>query len=197
VPWLARALGAAGIFKYPLLFAGTVVEGPLITIACGFLYHTGVFSLLPLFLALSLGDLGGDAIWYWVGRRFAGPALSRHGTFLGLTPERFERLRGYFRRHHSPILFVSKLTMGLGVAQGTLMAAGASHVPFRAYLLWNAIGEAIYVAILLAIGYSFGQAFVAIEQGLRTGFLISGAVVILAVLYLASRFVKAYFEKKI
>lgn len=186
LPILIQALDAVGYVKYILVFFGALFEGPVLTVVSGFLLHADTFDLRLLFLALALGDLAGDTVWYCIGRWFARPVLERHGRFLTLTPEAFESLSARFHRHHSLILFTSKITMGFGMALGMLMAAGAARIPFRAYLFWNALGEIVYVSALLALGYFFGELYSTIAAGLKTVFVIFASVVVLAGLYLIS-----------
>ena len=190
LPIIAQALSAVGPFKYLLIFIGGIIEGPVLAIATAFLLRSGLFELLPLFLALALGDLVGDAVWYYIGRHFAGPVLEKHGRFLTLTPEMYEKIKAKFHKHHSLILFGSKLTMGFGMALGMLMTAGAAKIPFRSYMFWNALGEIIYLAALLGIGYSLGHLYVVIEKGFKTMFVITSAAIILGGLYLFSNYLR-------
>lgn len=190
LPIIAQALDAVGPFKYLLLFVGGIIEGPILTVATGFLLRSDLFELPPLFLALALGDLVGDAAWYWIGRRFAGPVLEKHGRFLTLTPEIYEKIQAKFHKHHSLILFGSKLTMGFGMALGMLMTAGAAKIRFRSYMLWNSLGEIIYLAALLAVGYSLGHLYVVIQKGFKTMFVASSAAIILGGLYLFSNYLR-------
>lgn len=190
LPLISQAFDAVGWFKYLLIFVGGIIEGPVLTVATGFLLRSGLFDLLPLFLALALGDLVGDAIWYYIGRRFAGPVLERHGRFLTLTPELYEKIKTKFHKHHSLILFASKLTMGFGIALGMLMTAGAARIPFRSYMFWNALGEVVYLAILLSIGYFMGDLYGSIEKGFKTIFVIASSAIVLGGLYLFSRYLR-------
>lgn len=190
LPVIAQALDSVGYFKYLLIFIGGIIEGPVLTVATGFLLRSDLFDLLPLFLALALGDLVGDAIWYYVGRYFAGPVLERHGRFLTLTPEAYEKIKARFHRHHSLLLLGSKLTMGFGMALAMLMTAGASKIPFRSYIFWNALGEIIYLAALLSIGYFLGDVYGSIAKGFKTIFVITSGVVIVGGLYLFSNYLR-------
>lgn len=190
LPVIGQALSAVGPFKYLIIFIGGVIEGPILAVATGFLLRSGFFDLLPLFLALGIGDLVGDAVWYWVGSRFAGPALEKHGRFLTLTPESYEKIKTRFHKHHSLLLFGSKLTMGFGMALGMLMAAGAAKVPFRSYIFWNALGEALYLAALLSLGYFMGDLYGTIEKGFKTAFVVTTAIIIFGALYLFSNYLR-------
>ncbi len=180
-------------FKYLLLFFGVIVEGPIIMVASGFLIHQGIFELLPAFIAIFAGDLAGDVAWYYIGYYFAEPFLRKHGHFLSVTPEGLEKAKLLFKRYHVKILLISKMTLGFGMALATLIAAGATRVSFRLYMLLNALGEFILIALLLVAGYYFGYLYASIAKGFKNFFLI-GLVAFVALLIYG--FTK-YMKKKI
>jgi membrane protein DedA with SNARE-associated domain len=190
VVFLTSILGFAAYFRYPLVAFGTIIEGPILMIASGFMYRLGLFELVPLFLAILIGDLIGDVFWYIVGRYFAEPVLSRHGKFVGITPERFERIKGLFSKYHERILIFSKVTIGLGLALGVLVVAGATKVSFKKYMLINLVCGFFLVAIMLTIGYFFGEVYSRISDNFKIAFLVLVAVLILSFSYFFSRYVK-------
>ena len=189
-PLLNDALAFAVQYKYPLVFLGALVEGPLVMIAAGFLLHLGMFSLAPLSAALIVGDLVADVGWYYIGYYFAEPFIRRWGHFFGISPELFEKTKEIFRRHHARILFISKIIMGLGLALGTLIAAGASRVPFRTYILLNSLGEPIFVASMLTLGYAFAQLYGYVAEAFKFGFMAFGAVLAVAFVFGFSRYIR-------
>ncbi len=192
-PFLTYILTFASAWRYPLLIAGAIIEGPVIMVASGIMLRTGIFALVPLFLALVIGDLLADIFWYFVGYYFAEPLIRRYGHFFGLTPEKFVVAKELFRRYEAKILFISKVTIGFGMALATVIAAGATRVPFRTYMLLNFLGEVILVSGLLAIGYFFGEVYTRISGDLKIVFVISVIVLVGAATYGLSR----YFKNKI
>lgn len=189
-PFVTYALNAVGGFKYPILFVGTIIEGPMLMIACGFLLRYGYFDFLPLFITLASGDLLGDIIWYYVGHFYAHSFISKFGRFFHITPERFEKAKNLFAKYHVNLLLISKVTLGFGMAIVTLIAAGASRIPFRTYFFLNFIGELILIGIMLSIGYFFGSLYEKIEEGFRISFIVSMAVIAVALVYGFARFMK-------
>ena len=181
--FLEQALLFTSTFKYVLVFLGTVIEGPVIMLAGGFLVHLGVFDALPLYCTILVADLTGDVLWYWVGYRFAEPFMKKHGHFLSVTPEVFEKVKGLFHKYHERILILSKMTIGFGFALATLIVAGATHVPFRKYMIINVIGEAILVTVLMSIGYSFAEIYKYVDDGLKVGFAVGVLIVLTLVIY--------------
>lgn len=164
-------------------------------IAAGFLLHREVFTLTPLFLALVVGDLIGDILWYYIGYFFAGPILQRHGKFFGLTPEIYEKAKALFHRHHEKVLLISKVTLGFGLALGTLMVAGATRVSFKKYIILNFLGELALVTTLLSIGYSFGGLYTYIADSFKIIFIVSVFVIVGLAIFGFSRFMKNNVSK--
>lgn len=178
-------------FKYILVFIGVILEGPFLMIASGFLLHKGAFTFLPLFTALVLGDLLADVSWYYIGRYFLDTFVNKYGHFLGVTPEIATKSKELFHKYHGRILFISKITLGFGMALATLMVAGASRVPLRKFLVLNFWGECILVAVLMMIGYFFGQLYSSIVEGFRTVFLVGAAALSVCLVLWFSKYMKA------
>lgn len=189
-PILASALAVAGEYRYLLLFVGTIVEGPVLMVACGFLLRLGVFEPVPMFVALASGDLVADVGWYYLGYWFLEPFARRYGHFFSVTPNTIERVKKLFHHYHDRILMISKLTIGFGMAIGVLMVAGASRVPFRRYLAINIAGEIIFVVIMLTLGYAFGHAYEYVTGVLRWFFIAGAAIITIGLVAGISRYAR-------
>lgn len=190
---LTYALTLTVTLKYILVFLGTVLEGPVIMVACGFLIHLGFFDPIPVYLTILAGDLVGDIGWYYIGYYFAEPFMRKHGHFMSITPEKYERIKGLFHTYHERILFFSKVTIGLGLSLGVLVVAGATRIPFKKYMIINLIGEAVLVTVLLTIGYFFGELFKYVDGGLKIGFMIGVAALVIGGVYGFT----SYMKKKV
>ncbi len=190
--FLIYSLQVVVYLKYTLVFLGAIIEGPILMIASGFLLHQGFFTIVPLFFALVLGDLVGDVVWYYIGYYFSHTFIRKFGKFFSLTEERFEKVKIFFYKHHSKILFFSKFVMGFGLAIYILMVAGATKVNFLKYMILNAIGEFFFVAMLLYIGYSFGGLYHYFSNGFKIGFIV---IIFLLLLLIISN-VQKYLRDK-
>jgi membrane protein DedA with SNARE-associated domain len=109
--FLTYSLNAVIYLKYVLVFIGAIVEGPILMVVSGFLLHEGAFGLVPLFLALVLGDLVGDVVWYYIGYYFADKFIEKHGRLFGLTIPTFEKAKKFFFKHHIKILLAAITTI--------------------------------------------------------------------------------------
>jgi len=183
------------VYKYPLVFLGTIVEGPIMMVASGLLFRLGNFNFIYLYITLLAGDLFADILWYGIGRKAAEPFLRRFGHIFGVTQGVFERMEGIFRRNDTKILFVSKITMGFGFAIATVMAAGAMRVPFKKFITFNILGGFIWTAMLISVGYFLGGFYGYIADGFQWAFIVAVSVVAIAALYGFISFVRRKYTR--
>ncbi len=190
-PFILYAIAAIGPFKYALVFFAAIVEGPIVMIASGFLLKLGYFSLVPIFITLVVGDVFADIGWYYIGYFFLEPFMQRRGHFLGVTPETLEKVKKLFRRYHTSILLISKMSLGLGLALATLLTAGATRIPLLRYVMLNVLGEGVLVLVLMSLGYFFGHLYTQIASGLQLFLLGGGILFVLLALFGFSRYAKS------
>lgn len=170
-------------YKYLLVFLLSIVEGPVIMTLSGFFLRLDYFTFWPLYITLMAGDLAADILWYGIGYYGAFPLIRKYGKFLNITEKMVQKTETAFHKHQNKILFLSKITMGLGFALVILITAGIVRIPFRKYLTFNALGQLFWTGFLLAIGYLFGNLYLAINQGLRTASLVAFVVIVGAAVY--------------
>ncbi|MBU6231115.1 MAG: DedA family protein [Patescibacteria group bacterium] len=185
------------VTNYPILVYGAIViigyvEGPILAMACGILYRLGFFHIVPLYLSLMAGDLLGDCFWYYMGHRFGHRFVQRFGRYFSIHEKDINVVSRIFRRHSTSILVISKLTTGFGFAIVTLFTAGLSKIPFRKYLTLNIMGQFIWTAGLLALGYLFGHLFVSFNNILARVSLVSLSIIVLFLVVGFGKFVRDY-----
>lgn len=183
-------------YKYVVLIALGIPEGPILSIIAGFLWRAGYLSFLPMYLALMSADLLGDVIWYGVGRYWGSRFIARFGHLFSITRQKMETVERLFHRHKDWLLLISKMTGGLGFAVVTLMTAGLVKIPFRRYMLLNILGQFAWSGVLIGMGYSFGHLYAAIDTVIWRAFVGAVSIIILLLLvgygkYLRSRFISA------
>jgi len=169
-------------YKYFALVALSLLEGPYVMMLSGVLLRVGVISLLPAFIALSIGDLIADTLWYYVGYVFGDRFVLRFGKFFDITKENIEYAKELFSRHRKKILFGSKATAGFGFSLATLVAAGVVRAPFWEYLYLNVLGQLVWTTIMLSVGYFFGNLYIIVDNVLGKIFVIGAAVLVLYLL---------------
>lgn len=183
-------------YRYLIAYPLAIVEGPVVMMIAGFLVRLGLFDFWPIYLTMMAGDLTGDVIWYFVGRKGGRPLIERYGHFVNVTPENVDRAESFFQKHQTKILWISKLTTGFGFAIATLIAAGAARVDFRKYMTINILGEFVWAGFLFGIGFAFGHLYTLIDKGLRWGFIIGVVIVGIALVAGFSKFMKKRFSER-
>jgi len=180
------------VTHHPYLVYGVVLivgffEGPVLALLCGILLRAGYFHLIPLYAVLMAGDIFGDILWYFIGRRLGMPFARRYGKHFGITEAHVTAIERVYHRYKHPILIVSKLTTGFGFATVVLFVAGMVKIPFRIYITINILGQFMWTGMLLLAGYSFGHAYAVFNTGFERASLIAGAVLIIAAIVLYGR----------
>ncbi len=136
-------------------------------------------------VAAVTGAIMGDNFGYLIGRSIGFKLLQKHGGMVGLSPERLLLGRYLFKRHGGTVVFIGRFLAILRVFVALL--AGANHMPWKSFLLHNALG-----GICWAGGYSLATYFLGKEILRLSGPLAIG-IGSLVVLFLG---VSLYFLKK-
>jgi len=170
IPWLLQ-------YKYFAIFPLAFFEGPIITIIAGFLTSLGYLNFSVAYLIVVLGDLSSDLVYFWFGKFGNRKFIGRWGRYLGIAGQRAEKLEKYFRRHGGKMIFLGKLSHGIGTI--FLVAAGLAKMPFLKFIFYNSLATFLKSLILLSIGFYFGQAFTTINAYLEKFALISVSIAVI------------------
>jgi membrane protein DedA with SNARE-associated domain len=134
---------------------GVPVPGETILIAASVYAGAGRLNIVAVGLVAFVAAVAGDNIGYAIGR-FGGRALIlRFGKYVLLTSERMDKAEGFFRRNGGKVVVVARFIEGLRQANG--LVAGAVRMPWRSFLLFNALGAALWVGVWASIGYLAGD----------------------------------------
>jgi membrane-associated protein len=144
-------------YAYATLFPLSVVEGPVVTIAAGFLASHGYVNAFLVYVVVVAGDATSDLVWYAAGRWSRVGLDFGWGRRLGITAERLRRIEKHFERHSGMTLVLGKLTQGVGVL--VLIGAGMTRMRPARFLLYNLMATLPKSLALLLFGYYFGKAY--------------------------------------
>jgi membrane-associated protein len=169
-------------YKYIILIPLSIIEGPIVTVICGFLVTLKFFNPLLVYVIMVAGDIVGDGLIYYIG--YSGKKFLK---YFRVTEERLEAAKKYFAENHKKAIAMSKLVHGIGFTG--LVAAGASHVPYKRYFLTCAIISIIQSFVMLMLGIFFGHAYTQIGKYLN--YYAAGASV-LALIILLIIFLRKY-----
>jgi membrane protein DedA with SNARE-associated domain len=152
------------------------IEGPIVTLIAAFMASMGVFNIYIIFLLSMLGDVLGDIIFYWLGRK-GGMHFVRHiGKYIGITEKLVVKMEKFFARHGGKTIFAVKSTTGLCWA--TFIAAGIVKMPFRKFVGYSVLGGLVWSGFLVIVGYFFGYLYEQIVEYINYAGLIIGSLAV-------------------
>jgi membrane-associated protein len=169
-------------YKYIILIPLAIIEGPIVTVVCGFLVTLKFFNPFVVYVVMVLGDIVGDGAIYYIG--YSG---KRFLKYFRITETKLETAKKYFHENHKKAIVMSKLIHGIGFTG--LVAAGASHVPYKKYFKTCAFISGIQSLVMLLIGIFFGHAYLQIGKYLN---YYAAFVSIIFLLFLLILFIKKY-----
>ena len=173
-------------YKYLILVPACVIEGPVVMMISGFLIKLGYLNLPLTFLTLTLGDLLGDTIWYYVGRHGGHKFIFHFGKYFNVTENDVSLITHIFHKYKNKILFISKITAGFGLSLATLITAGMIKIPFKRFIIINFLGELVWTSICVSVGYFFGKAYIQVSNlGGKVSLIVSVLFLCLCVLQLS------------
>jgi len=111
---------------------------------------------IALVIALaSAAAVLGDNAGYVIGRKGGRWLLLRPGPFAGRRARVLELGEPFFARHGSKAVFLGRWILGLRTWASWL--AGASHMPWRSFALWNAAGGISWATTIGLVAYFAGR----------------------------------------
>src|SRR5215475_11632096 len=134
---------------------GVPVPGETVLILAAVYAGAGRLNIALVALLAFCGALLGDNIVFAIGHFGGRPLVERYGRYIFLTRERLEKATGFFVRHGGKIIIVARFIEGLRQANGII--AGISGMHWTRFLVSNAIGAALWVAVWTSIGYFSGS----------------------------------------
>jgi membrane-associated protein len=157
-----QVLAALLTYGLPVLFGvilicsvGIPFPISLMLVAAGSFVEQGEMKLWQVITVASLAAVLGDQIGYglsrWGGRRL----VDRIGRRLG-AENKIKEAEALTQRWSGAGIFLSRwLITALG--PWVNVASGIAGYPWRRFLLWDVLGEVLWVALYVAIGYTFSN----------------------------------------
>ena len=170
-------------YGYWIVFFGVMLEnaglplpGETILLAAGFCASQGTFSLPAVIGIAMVGAITGDNASYWIGRELGRTFLLRYGKYFFLTQKRFTRMESFFHKHGDKTVLVARFISGFRVF--TALFAGASHMVWRRFLVFNILGAILWSITIALLGYFFGQNWALLTRRLDLAGLVILVIVI-------------------
>jgi membrane protein DedA with SNARE-associated domain len=161
-------------------FAGLLVPGESLVLASGFFAHLGILEVVPLMVATGTGALVGDNIGYYLGSRLGREWLLRRGSRFGIRKRGLAKVERFFQRQGPKAVFFGRF---VGFARALVpFVAGASGMPWRKFVVYDALGAVLWTIGFVSLGYAFGASWRIAEQWIGRSGLILAVIVALVIL---------------
>jgi membrane protein DedA with SNARE-associated domain len=130
------------------------IPSELVIPLAGFVAAGGGLRLGLVIAVASLGSLAGALVWYavgrWIGEHRLRRWVARHGKWLTLSAQDVDRAQLWFKRHGAAAVFFGRLMPGLRTFVS--LPAGFSSMPLAPFVLYSALGTAMWTAALAYAG---------------------------------------------
>ena len=164
---LMNELGYLGIFLLMILEnLFPPIPSELIMPSAGFAAARGDLHLLGVVAAGALGSVIGTLPLYFIGRAYGEKRLiewaDKHGKWLTLSGKDIKRADDWFDRYGSGVVLFGRLVPGIRSLLS--LPAGMSEMPLPKFMLFSALGSALWAALLAYAGYVLGDNYEEVEH---------------------------------
>lgn len=166
------------------------IPSELIMPLAGFTAGRGELSFVGVVIAGALGSLVGQLPLYYLGRLVGEEKLvrwaDRYGKWLTVSGDEIRRADDWFDKHGTKAVFIARLVPGLRSLIS--IPAGISEMSMPKFLLYSALGTALWVVILTALGGVLGQNYDLVDTYLGpVALVVVGALAVYAVVWIVRR----------
>jgi len=186
-------LSLATQYGIALVFIGTFatrlgapVPGSAVLVVAGGLVMAGQLGAAATLAAAVAGNLLGDAVWFYAGRRY-GYRVMRLLCKVSLSPDTCVRRSESLITDWGGIsLLAAKFVPGVSVVAAPM--AGALRMPLRRFVAFDTLASLAWSALFLALGFVFGNQIQAVLDAMAGAGAIGAALLLaLLALWLGSR----------
>lgn len=169
VNWLTEAIGQ---FGYPGIILLMALESSffpfpseVVIPPAAYLATSGHMDIAAVVLCGTVGSLIGSIFNYWLALKFGRPFFQKFGKYLLIKMDSLEKAERFFNRYGYISTFIGRLIPG--IRQYISLPAGLARMNITAFCSATTLGAGIWVMILAATGYWFGNNEQLVKQNLH------------------------------
>lgn len=142
------------IFAESGLLVGFILPGDTLLLSAGALAATGKLPLVLTIVLISLAAIAGDNLGYLIGKK-VGPQLFTKKDGIIFRQEHIHKAHEFFERYGvKTMLFAHFVPVVRSFAP---IVAGVGRMDHRRFIIYDAIGDIAWAAIVTLVGYWFGS----------------------------------------
>ncbi|MEI6660069.1 MAG: DedA family protein [bacterium] len=170
-------------YRYVALLPLAILEGPILSLAVGFLAHLGYFNFALALGVMILGDFIPDTAYYFIGYWGDKDVLIRkYDTQSKIVSKSIGHFEKFWTEHPVKTMFISKLAYGLSTF--LLITAGIARMSYRKFFTQAFIVTIFQYGTLMVVGYYLGQSYESAAPYVKnTGIIVSAVAVVFLVGY--------------
>ena len=136
---------------------GLPTPGETMLIAGAVLASRGSLSIYWLLPIAWAGAVAGDSVGFLIGAKGGHRLLTRYGAKIGITEARLHKVETFFQRYGDIVVVFARFFLILRQFNG--IVAGTLEMPWPRFLLYNAIGAALWVGFWGGATFWIGRQF--------------------------------------
>ena len=134
---------------------GLPIPEDISLISAGYLAHKGVVNVHWVFLVCFAAVLAGDSLAFVMGRLFGSRLLESRLAQRIFRPRKQIRVRAYFRKFGSKVIFVARFLPGLRFS--IFLSAGTLRVRPSVFVIYDSLAALVSVPALVYLAWFFGE----------------------------------------
>jgi undecaprenyl-diphosphatase len=160
-------------------FVGLVVPGETVMLLGGAVAGQGAIDIYLLIAIAWFAAWLGDTFSFFLGRRLGREFVLKHGSRVGISRERFEKVEDYFDRHGGKTIFIGRwISLVRAFAP---FIAGSSGMQYRGFVPYSVLGTGLWASLHILVGYFFSRSIeTAGHYAARGAFLLATLIAIVA-----------------
>lgn len=189
--------GYTGIFVLSLLESAAIpIPSEIVVPFSGFLVSLGRFSFWPVVVLISVANLAGSIILFFIGRSGGRWILEHYGKYILIHSDDLEKGDRWFKRYGTKAVFFGRL---LPVVRTFIsLPAGIAEMSFYKFSFFTFLGALPWNFVLALIGLKAGENWNLLHEYFRKlDIFILIFVLVLVIFYLLKHLkkTKGYAEK--
>jgi len=178
---------------YVTLFAFALIENvfppspsDLVVVIGGSLISTGAIDFIPTLILTSLGSVAGFMILFYFGGTIDRRVI-HSGKYKYIPIDALEKVEGWFKKYGYYIILINRFLPG--TRSVISFFAGMSNLNIKKTVVLASISALIWNAIIIYLGYLFGNNVALVDEYLSTYSNIAIGLTVIVVLFLIIKFV--------
>ncbi|HJQ48448.1 MAG TPA: DedA family protein [Amycolatopsis sp.] len=144
---------------------GIPAPGETVLIAGAVYAGAGQLNIVVLVVVAIIAAVLGDNIGFAIGHFGGRPLVLRFGRYMFVTESRLDTAERWFTRHGGVVVVFARFVEGLRQANGII--AGITGMPWPKFLVFNALGAALWVGVWAGLGDLAGTHITVIYEQVR------------------------------